>query len=102
MVRLSQLHAGAPPLDLTLVRADQAGERARLVRVLRELGIEVTPEPPWLLCRAPGHPYVRARLLELGISVGAGEGPEQWRVAPPDRAGGDRLAAALWTMLCAV
>ncbi|HEU0103538.1 MAG TPA: Rv2231c family pyridoxal phosphate-dependent protein CobC [Mycobacteriales bacterium] len=86
-----------------------ARERVRLTRTLGSLGIEVTPGSvaPYLLCRAPGHPYVRERLRELGIAVRRGDtfpglSAEHWRTAVRDRASSDRLTAALWTMLCAV
>ncbi len=86
-----------------------AAERERLQAALVSLGIEVTPgsRAPYLLCRAPGHPYVRARLRELGIAVRRGDTfpgltAEHWRTAVRDRASSDRLTAALWTMLCAV
>ena len=86
-----------------------ARERARLERALTQLGIEVIPgsQAPYLLCRAPGHPYVRERLREIGIAVRRGDTfpgltGEHWRTAVRDRASSDRLTAALWTMLCAV
>jgi len=86
-----------------------AAERARLERALTGLGIEVAPGScaPYLLCRAPGHPYVHARLRELGVAVRRGDSfpgltAEHWRTAVRGRAAGDRLVAALWTMLCAV
>jgi len=86
-----------------------AAERVRLERALTRLGIEVSPgsHAPYLLCRAPGHPYVRDRLREVGVAVRRGDtfpglGGEHWRTAVRDRAGSDRLSAALWAMLCAV
>ena len=56
--------------------AEQTARRARrLERELIALGIEVSPgsQAPYLLCRAPGHPYVRDRLRELGIAVRRGD-----------------------------
>ena len=92
--------------DLALTTA---AERVRLERALTSLGIAVSPgsRAPYLLCRAPGHPYVRARLRELGIAVRRGDTfpgltGEHWRTAVRDRASSDRLVASLWTMLCAV
>ena len=89
--------------------AGTAAERRRLERALLGLGVEVAPGSvaPYLLCRAPGHPYVRARLRELGIAVRRGDTfpgltGEHWRTAVRDRASSDRLTASLWTMLCAV
>jgi len=86
-----------------------AQERDRLQVRLTGLGIEVSPgsRAPYLLCRAPGHPYVRDRLRELGIAVRRGDTfpgltGEHWRTAVRDRAGSDRLTGALWAMLCAV
>ena len=86
-----------------------AAERRRLERALTALGVEVSPGSvaPYLLCRAPGHPYVRARLRELGIAVRRGDTfpgltAEHWRTAVRSRAASDRLTASLWTMLCAV
>ena len=91
------------------VALDVARERQRLTRALGSLGIEVSPgsQAPFLLCRAPGHPYVRERLREIGIAVRRGDTfpgltAEHWRTAVRDRRSGDRLTAALWTMLCAV
>ena len=86
-----------------------ARERRRLERALTGLGVEVSPGSvaPYLLCRAPGHPYVRSRLRELGIAVRRGDTfpgltPEHWRTAVRSPAASDRLTASLWTMLCAV
>lgn len=86
-----------------------ARERDRLQRKLGELGVQVSPgsRAPYLLCRVPGHPYVRDRLRELGIVVRRGDTfpgltAEHWRTAVRDRASSDRLTGALWTMLCAV
>ncbi len=86
-----------------------AAERARLARALTGLGLEVAPgsQAPYLLCRAPGHAYVRDRLREVGIAVRRGDTfpgltAEHWRTAVRDRAGSDRLTGALWSMLCAV
>jgi len=86
-----------------------AHERRRLERALTGLGVEVSPgsAAPYLLCRAPGHPYVRSRLRELGIAVRRGDTfpgltPEHWRTAVRSPAASDRLVASLWTMLCAV
>ena len=91
-------------------RAEQVtAERRRLERALTALGVDVSPgsAAPYLLCRAPGHPYVRARLRELGIAVRRGDTfpgltPEHWRTAVRSRGASDRLVASLWTMLCAV
>lgn len=84
-------------------------ERERLERTLTGLGIEVTSgsRAPYLLCRVPGHPYVRERLRDLGVAVRRGDTfpgltAEHWRTAVRDRASSDRLTASLWTMLCAV
>ena len=83
-------------------------ERERLARALAGLGVQVAPgsRGPFLLCSAPGHPYVRQRLRELGIAVRRGDtfpglGPAHFRVAVRDRRSSDRLVAALWTLLCA-
>ena len=83
-------------------------ERERLARALTGLGVQVSPgsRAPFLLCSAPGHPYVRQRLREMGIAVRRGDtfpglGPEHFRVAVRDRRSSDRLVAALWTLLCA-
>ena len=85
-----------------------ARERDRLARALAGLGVQVSPgsQAPFLLCTVPGHPYVRDRLREVGVAVRRGDtfpglGAETWRTAVRDRASGDRLVAALWTMLCA-
>ncbi len=82
--------------------ARTAAERDRLQAALTGLGIEVAPgsQAPYLLCRAPGHPYVRERLRELGIAVRRGDTfpgltGEHWRTAVRDRASSDRLAATL-------
>ena len=87
---------------------DLGVERLRLTRALGGLGVQVAPGSvaPFLLCAAPGHPYVRARLRELGIAVRRGDtfpglGPDSWRTAVRDRRSSDRLVAALWTLLCA-
>ena len=86
-----------------------ARERERLERALTGLGVQVAPGSvaPYLLCHAPGHPYVRQRLRELGVAVRRGDtfpglGREHWRTAVRDPAASDRLVACLWSMLCAV
>jgi len=83
-------------------------ERERLARALAGLGVQVSPgsRGPFLLCEAPGHPYVRQRLRGLGIAVRRGDtfpglGPAHFRVAVRDRRSSDRLVAALWSLLCA-
>ena len=85
-----------------------ARERQRLEGLLRGLGVEVSPgsRAPFLLCRVPGHPYVRERLRTLGIAVRRGDtfpglDADSWRTAVRDRAATDRLVAALWSLLCA-
>jgi hypothetical protein len=80
------------------------GEAARLAGTLRGLGLEavVDPTAAVLLCRAPGHPYVAARLQQVGIPVRSAGSGDGFVVDVVDRRTSDRLAAALWTMLCAV
>ncbi len=95
--------------EAAALACDMARQRDRLQGRLTELGIAVAPgsRAPYLLCRAPGHPYVRDRLREVGIAVRRGDTfpgltAEHWRTAVRDPASSDRLTAALWSMLCAV
>lgn len=80
------------------------GEAARLASTLRRLGLEavVDPTAAVLLCRAPGHPYVAGRLRQVGIPVRSAGGGDGFVVDVVDRRTSDRLAAVLWTVLCAV
>ncbi len=89
--------------------APSAGEGARLARTLHRLGLEAVLDPTApdrrgavLLCRAPGHPYVAERLRQVGIPVRSAGSGGGFVVDVVDRRTSDRLAAALWTMLCAV
>lgn len=89
-------------------------EGERLARTLHQLGLQAVPDPTTpdpgapdpggavLLCRAPGHPYVAERLRQVGIPVRSAGGGDGFVVDVVDRRTSDRLAAALWTMLCAV
>ena len=101
----------APPAlaEAAAIACDTARERERLQGRLTGLGVDVVPgsQAPYLLCRAPGHPYVRDRLREVGIAVRRGDTfpgltAEHWRTAVRDPSSSDRLTAALWSMLCAV
>jgi hypothetical protein len=80
------------------------GEAARLAATLQRLGLEVVvyPTAAVLLCRAPGHPYVAARLRQVGIPVRSAGSGDGFVVDVVDRRTSDRLAAVLWTVLCAV
>lgn len=83
-------------------------DRERLERLLTGLGVEVSPGSvaPFLLCAAPGHGDVRARLREVGIAVRRGDTfpgltMDHWRTAVRDRQSSDRLVGALWALLAA-
>lgn len=86
------------------MESGQVDEAVRLAGTLRALGLQAVPDPTAavLVCRVPGHPYVAGRLRQVGIPVrseGTGDG---FVVDVVDRRSSDRLAAALWTVLCAV
>ncbi|HWH29238.1 MAG TPA: aminotransferase class I/II-fold pyridoxal phosphate-dependent enzyme, partial [Mycobacteriales bacterium] len=83
-----------------------AAERVRLEEALTALGVEVAPgsQAPYLLCRVPGRPDVRARLREQGVAVRRGDTfpgltPEHWRTAVRSDDATDRLVAALRAVL---
>lgn len=65
-----------------------AAQRERLERELGALGVHVAPgsQAPFLLCRVPGRPEVRAALRERGVAVRRGDTfpgltAEHWRTA---------------------
>jgi histidinol-phosphate aminotransferase len=83
-----------------------AEERIRLEAGLQALGVDVAPgsRAPFLLCRVPGRPDVRARLREQGVAVRRGDTfpgltAEHWRTAVKDAEGCDALLAALAAVL---
>ena len=81
-------------------------QRDLLEQALRDVGVQVSPgsQAPYLLCRVPGRPDVRAALRDRGIAVRRGDTfpgltPEHWRTAVRGDAERDRLVEALADVL---